>query len=307
MSDLMTFELFTQSFASEDTCIQALFIARWPDGYCCPRCLHRQFCIIRSRRLPLYQCNSCHFQTSLIAGTVLSGSRTPLRLWFQALFLHARPQGISAKQLASTIGTTYKTAWLICHKIRHAMSCSESQVLLNGLVRINWGVYGQPHNPTIFRHPQEHPLLAGASISKDEEMINLVIKQVPDEHLIYDRITSSGTHAFRNRYVDPSAKEVFVVNLKFSRDRYRPLIQMCEQASQWINNTFNGIGPKHLQSYLDQFCFGFNNLKLKTNIFEYLVQLCANTPTLNYPSLICRENNSIKHKQEYTGLLQKVS
>jgi hypothetical protein len=238
----------------------------------------------------------------------MEGSRTPLKHWFQALFLHAEPNGVSATRLAFILGTTYKTAWLICHKIRHAMSCADSRTLLTGIVRVNWGVYGRPYNPTVFRHPQEQPLLAGATIDNDDQLTHLKIKQVSDQYLQNDHITPWGGHTFKSLHVDPSAAEVIVVTQKFSRHRFRPLIQICVRASQWINNTFQGIGPKHLQSYLDQFCFGFNNMAIRNeNIFQTLVRQCTITPTLKYPNLIQRENNSATLKRNYLELLKKVS
>ncbi|TFE31745.1 transposase [Cohnella luojiensis] len=306
MDDFLDFEHFCKKYDKEEACIDALFFARWPEGYCCPRCAHRRCYVIRSRRLPLYECSQCRAQTSLISGTIFEGTRTSLIHWFQAIFLHAAPEGTSAIRLASIIGSTYKTAWLICHKIRHAMSSSQSEELLSGLVRVNWGVYGRPHNPTIYRHPQEQPLLAGASIDKNDQITHLKIMQVAEEHLIYDRITPAGGREFVSRHVNSSTADISVVIQKFSRQRYFPIIQRCYQASQWINHIFNGIGPKHLQAYLDQFCFGFNMTKRDENIFGVLFHHCASTTTLKYPTLINRKNNSAMLKNDYFELLRKA-
>jgi len=303
----MTFEQFRDHYNSEEVCAQKLFTLRWPEGFRCPRCEHRQFYRVRTRRLPLFECRSCRKQTSLIAGTILEGSRTPLRLWFQALFLHARPQGISALRLSAILGTTYKTAWLICHKIRHAMSKAESSSLLTGIVRVNCGVYGRPYNPTIYRHPQEHPVLIGATIDNDGQISRIRIKQISDEHLSYDRITPMGSHDFVQRHVASSVTDVHVVIQKFSRLRYWPLIQLCKRASNWLNYSFNGIGAKHLQSYLDQFCFGFNLQKDNANSLEVLFQYCASTRTLNYPTLISRDDRSAHHKRNYFASLKNAS
>ncbi|MFC6549873.1 hypothetical protein [Cohnella cellulosilytica] len=236
----------------------------------------------------------------------MEGSRTPLTLWFQALFLHARPKGISAFRLASVIGTTYKTAWLICHKIRHAMSACDSQELLSGLVRVNCGGYGRPHNPTVFRHPQKQPLILGGTISAEAGITHLKIKQVPDRHLIQDRITSLGSHEFVQKHVDSAKADITIVIQEFSIHRYRPLLQMASNASNWINWTFSGIGPKHLQSYLDQYCFGYNQLQRKTNPFQVLLSYIAITPTLTYLNLIQREDYSAQRKIEYERLLREA-
>ncbi|MFC4599423.1 transposase [Cohnella hongkongensis] len=305
-SKAATFEQFCSKFNDESSCIQALFSARWPHGFRCPQCAFPGCYVIRTRRLPLYECRSCRAQTSLTVGTVLEGSRTPLRLWFQAIFLHARPQAISATRLAEIIGTTYKTAWLICHKIRHAMSTDDADRLLAGIVRINCGSYGRPYNPTVFRHPQEQPLLAGASIDGSGRFTYAKIKQVPNKHLIHDRITNGGKHHFIERHVSPEAEAVHAVILKFSRDRYRPLIELCNHAGRWINFRFNGIGPKHLQAYLDQYCFGLNHRENAADPFRYLLQCAASATVVTYPDLVSRVDDSARHKRIYKELLREA-
>jgi transposase-like protein len=307
VNESLDFEAFCRQYNNEEVCIQALFSIKWPEGFVCPRCAHQEYYLIRSRKLPLYECRSCRLQTSLITGTIFEGTRTLLTVWFKALFLHAQPQGISATRLSTIIGTTYKTAWLICHKIRHIMSQFDSQELLTSLVRVNWGVYGNPYNPTVFRHPQEQPLLTGATISESGQFSYIKIKKVSDKYLQDNHIAISAGLAFSSQHVDPAAKEVIIINQKFSRDRSIPLIHLCRKAARWINDTFNGIGSKHLQSYLDQFCFGFNMINRSQNIFVTLFQLSALTPTIKYPILILRENRSPKHKHEYMILLRKAS
>jgi transposase-like protein len=306
MENGVTFEQFCDKFKDEQSCIQALFAARWPHGFRCPQCSHPHFYEIRTRRLPLYECRSCRVQTSLITGTIMEGSRTPLRLWFQAIFLHARPRGISALRLAEIIGTTYKTAWLICQKIRQAMSTTDSKELLGGFVRINCGVYGRPYNPTVFRHPQEQPLLAAATLDDNGQFSYVKIKQVPDNYLIHDRITNGGKHHFVDHHVSPDAKDVRAVILRFSGDRYWPLIELCKRASNWINYTFSGIGPKHLQSYLDQFCFGVNNLDRPSSLFLHLLQCAVSSTAVTYPQLTSRIDHSDKHKLIYNKLLKEA-
>jgi transposase-like protein len=307
VSNDLSFEQFCQQYDKEADCIQALFAFKWPNRFCCPRCTHQHFYLIRTRRLPLYQCHSCHSQTSLIVGTIFEGSRTPLRLWFQAIYLHAQPEGVCAKHLTSIIGTTYKTAWLICHKIRQAISNADSQNLISGLVRVNWGNYGSPYNPTIFRHHQEQPLLVGASLGTDGEFTQLKIKQVKEKYLQDNHVTISAGHIFSKQHVDPEAIEVIIINQKYSRNRSRPLIQICLNASQWINDLFKGIGPKHLQSYLDQYCFGYNTTKSSNNSFTTLLHQCLITPVLTYPQLILRENPSLRYKKRYFEQLRRLS
>jgi hypothetical protein len=74
-------------------------------------------------RRHLWECAGCHQQTSVTAGTVMHGTRTPLRVWFWAAYLVATHHpGISAKQLQRRLGLSrYETAWLTMQKLRPAM------------------------------------------------------------------------------------------------------------------------------------------------------------------------------------------
>ena len=62
-------------------------------------------------------------QTTVTAGTLFQGTRTPLRTWFAAAWLVATAeQGVSARQLARALDLgSYETAWTMLHRFRRAM------------------------------------------------------------------------------------------------------------------------------------------------------------------------------------------
>jgi ribosomal protein L37AE/L43A len=94
---------FQQRFGDEDACRRYLFGSRWPDGFACARC-SGQIAGEQSKRW-LWECRSCGHQTSVTAGTVMHGTRTPLGVWFWAAYLMATHHpGISAVQLKRQLG-----------------------------------------------------------------------------------------------------------------------------------------------------------------------------------------------------------
>jgi transposase-like protein len=182
----MTLEQSTHTLdcITDQQCIEFLFEMKWPNGFECPRCYFNEAYTVRSRRLPLYQCLSCGHQTSLTAGTILEGTRTDLKKWLTAIFLISdQTRGISALALSQIINVTYKTAWLMLHKIRHAMSAHDDSLSLTGIIRVNSAFYGKPHNPSTFRHPKETPVLIGASMDEQDQPSSLKIKIVPDSDM----------------------------------------------------------------------------------------------------------------------------
>ncbi|KYP79915.1 hypothetical protein AYW79_04430 [Ferroacidibacillus organovorans] len=139
----LTLRTFQQKFKSDDECRQHLFSIRFPNGFRCPSCGHDKYYLISER--VLFQCTACRHQSSLIAGTILHKTRTPLRIWFWALFLVAHDKrGISALALARELDVSYKTAWLMLHKIRYAMGSRDEQYVLSGIVEMDETYFGGP-------------------------------------------------------------------------------------------------------------------------------------------------------------------
>ncbi|UVI31589.1 transposase [Paenibacillus spongiae] len=292
----MNFEEIRQTYNCEEACIDILYAEKWPHGYHCPRCGHHLAYTIRTRRLPLFECRSCHHQASLISSTVMEGSRTPLHKWFQAIYLVANPSiDINATLLAELVQVTYKTAWLILHKLRNVISQADSIEILNGNVKVNAALYGKPYNPYRLSHPQEHPLLSGASLDAQGKITYVKIKQVPKVHISQTNILRSGIDGFLKNNVDPLTEDVTIVKLRYPKFSFSPLFNLCKEANLRINANFHGIGGKHLQAYLDEYCFIINYSNKKQSTLDQLLHLCATRPSITYKALIHRDSSAPHH------------
>ena len=87
-----------------------------------------------------WQCEQCApdgYRFSHIAGTIFENTNKPLRDWFKVAHLMlARKKGMSALQITRYMGFgSYKTAWLMCHKIRTALIEDVKQ--LGGIVEVD--------------------------------------------------------------------------------------------------------------------------------------------------------------------------
>lgn len=273
MTSLVGSELMALN--SEESCVSYLYRIKWPNGYVCPQCGHARAYVIRTRRLPLYQCGSCRHQTSITAGTVMEGSRTPLLKWVTAMQFLCRSESINAVQLAKEIQVTYKTAWAILNKIRSAISRMDLLEPLSGRVRAALSFYGRDyyHQPFVV-HPQEHPVMVGAAFQYTGEPLQVKIKLIPKKHMDGKRLLRSGEKDFVDRHV--AAENYDTVILKRFRIHEESLLpQLIKEARTWINRTFHGIGPKYLQAYMDEFCFRINrSLRLKLSILDTLCGIC---------------------------------
>jgi hypothetical protein len=127
----------------------------------------------------------------------MQGSKTSLRKWLIALFLVSRiSSGISALQLSKEINVTYKTAWLMLHKIRHAMSEADASVKLYGFVQVSDVWTEHTRHSSYRRHPREFPLLMGATMKDQETPVYLKIKPASEDYVNDRSILSKGREAF---------------------------------------------------------------------------------------------------------------
>lgn len=132
----LSLEAFLVEYGREDQCWRALVKLRWPDGFACPRCRSRQHCALERRGL--FQCSGCRLQTSVRAGTIFHGSRTPLTKWFLAIYLLTQSKNdIAALELKRQLGVKYDTAWLIKQKLMSVMLQRNLQHRLHGQVHMD--------------------------------------------------------------------------------------------------------------------------------------------------------------------------
>src|SRR5664280_3693803 len=69
------------------------------------------------------RCARCGYQMSVTAGTIFQDTRTPLTVWFRAMWwVTSQKNGVSALGLQRVLGLgSYQTAWAWLHKLRRAM------------------------------------------------------------------------------------------------------------------------------------------------------------------------------------------
>src|SRR6202008_565549 len=128
---------FQQRFLYEAACVEYLFKARWPDGFVCPGCGTARAWTLQTKP-GTWEWTGCDRQTSVTAGTIMHHSKLPLAIWFWAAYLTAtHSNGISALQLQRQLALgSYKSAWLICAKLRRSM-LAPGRSPLAGLVEVD--------------------------------------------------------------------------------------------------------------------------------------------------------------------------
>jgi transposase-like protein len=137
---------FINRYGTEEQCEAALEKARWPSGFVCPNCGHREHSRFLADGRWYWQCSHCRTQTTLRSGTLFHASRLPLTQWFQAIYLVTQNKNnLSSLSLKRHLGVAYSSAWRVKHKLLEAMRQRETRRLLRGVVFADDSVLGGVH------------------------------------------------------------------------------------------------------------------------------------------------------------------
>jgi len=126
--------------SDKEKAAQYLESIRWPDGVVCPKCgeSEREPYRLKNQKRRLWKCRACRQQFTVTVGTIFESSHIGLDKWLLAFYLLcSSKKGMSAHQLHRSIGVTYKTAWFMFHRIRHAMDQGPFQGQLSGIVEVD--------------------------------------------------------------------------------------------------------------------------------------------------------------------------
>ena len=286
---------FQERFPTDRDCYDYLLSMRFPDGFTCPQCGSALSGKMSTRGL--WQCKDCRAQVSLTAGTMFHRTRTSLRLWFWAIFLVARDKrGHSALQFSKGLGIPYDRAWLMLHKIRSAMAHRDSRYQLSGVVEMDEAYFGAPDRERKGRGTRRVKALVAVSVTADGKPRFAKIQKVTrlDARRVKrfsadgiepgSCIRTDGLNIYRclsKRY----AHEPVVATGKPKDQLLKWVHVVISNAKAFITGTFHGLDGKHIQRYLDEFCYRFNRRYREAELFDRLLAACAGAPPLTYDEL----------------------
>ena len=291
--DLVTFQ---KKFRTERACQKRLFLMKWPDGYFCPRCGEKKYYRIEKRGL--FQCAACAHQTSLTAGTVMHRTRTPLVKWFWAIYLVSTDKrGHSALALSRKIGVGIKCAWMMLHKIRSAMQSRDAEYQLAGIIQVDDAFFSggiDKGGDKRGRGTSKVPVLVMVA-TKDNavtfskmEVLNAVdgnnVQNALERHVeAHQSIKSDGFRAYNVVKTMGHEHEIEVVYKDKSApnyDAFKWVNILVSNAKAFVLGTYHGVKKKHLQRYLDEYCYRFNRRFWPKQSFDRLLLACANAKTV---------------------------
>jgi transposase-like protein len=293
--------VFQERFATEAACLDYLAASRWPEGFACPGCGGRRAWVLERRHL--WECADCHLQTSVTAGTVMHGTRTPLRLWFWAAYLVATHHpGISAKQLQRQLGLSrYETAWLILQKLRRAMVAPERE-LLKAEVEVDECWIGGVEPGKKGRGPGSKTLVGVAVEVRGRgsgrlRLLTLEDAALPTLSAFVKATTAPGAivHTDGWKGYNGLRKAGFDHRRRSQRagigeEPYLPRAHRAvSNLKAWMHGTHRGVGDPHLQIYLDEYVFRYNRRRSPMAAFQTLLGLGALHEPTTYDQITRRD------------------
>ena len=274
-------------FSTEEACRGYLARLRWPDGFRCPRCRGGKSWPVRR---VLVECADCGCQTSVTAGTILQDTRTPLPIWFRAMWwVTTQKNGASALGLQRVLGLkSYETAWTWLHKLRRAM-VRPGRDLLTGRVEVDECYIGGLEEGLPGRLNLDKALVVVAAQEDGPGIGRIRMRQIIDA-------SAESLMPFIRDSVEPGSiihTDGWLGYLPLERNGYRhdvtflrgkkktasdlmPRVhRVIALVKRWLMGTHQGaVSHKHLDYYLDEFTFRFNRRRSKSRgkLFFRLVQ-----------------------------------
>jgi transposase-like protein len=135
---------------------------RWADTSgepVCPRCGGLTHYTYKARKL--WKCKACTHQFSVTSGTIFASRKLPVRDILLAIAIVCNgAKGISALQVGRDLDVQYRTAFVLCHKLREAMAAEMASADVGGVVETDGAYFGGHVRPANLKENRRDRRLA---------------------------------------------------------------------------------------------------------------------------------------------------
>jgi len=288
MTTQLTVREFFKRFPNDEACLTHIMEVRYGMRHECRKCgVESTFHRMSDRRA--YACAACGDHLYPTAGTVFEDTRTPLQLWFYAIYLFVVTRhGVSGKELQRQLGVTYKTAWRMGQKIRDLMGKADSFALLQGHVELD-ETYVGGHRPgkrgrgaagktIVMGLKERNGALRTVVIPnvKKETLRNVVNQQVEkgtvvstDELMSYGLLNADG---YKHGTVTHSRKEWANYDWREQVNHHTNTVEnFWGLFKKSVAGTHVHISRTHMARYLGEFTFRSNHRAMENAMFDLLI------------------------------------
>ncbi len=277
-------------FSDADRAFRYAVELRWPDGkVSCPRCGSDSHSFIKTRRM--WFCNGCKKQFTAKVGTIFEDSALGLDKWMTAVWMICNcKNGISSYEIARNLGVTQKSAWFMLHRIREAMKNGSFAKLGggdSGPVEIDETFVGpSPERmhcsrrlklqTAITQRTNKTPVLGMLDRESRQVRAQVVpnVKRETLQNAILNQLEGGAT-IYTDQYTGydrlPAAKEFIHETVNHVEEYVRGQVHTQGIENFWsllkrgLRGTYVAVEPFHLDRYVGEQVFRFNNRATKDN------------------------------------------
>jgi hypothetical protein len=287
-----------QAFPDEQSCIDHLEELRWNGNVVSPFDPSSKVYDCKGNR---YKCKNTGKYFNVKTNTIFDNTKMPLQKWFLAIWLvTSHKKGISSLQLGRDLNITQKSAWFMLQRIRQCFGLDNDQ--MEGEIEADetyvGGKEGNKHADKRTKNAQggvgKAAVLGmvqrGGNVSAKkvddvtmQTLTNEIMKNVKEGAKLYtDDFTSYKRlkRVYDHKFVKHS-KDQFVKG----RVHTNTIESFWALLKRGIFGIYHFTSKKHLQLYVDEFCFRYNTRQAGESArFNLLLQNTENRIT--YKDLI---------------------
>lgn len=280
---------FFKRFPDDQACLDHIMEVRFGMRHVCRKCgKEATFHKMENRRS--YSCAACGDHVHPTAGTIFEDTRTPLQLWFYAIYLFVTTRhGVSGKELQRQLGVTYKTAWRIGMKIRELVGTVDGFDILAGHVEMDEAYVGGRRSggkrgrgaagKTVVMGMKERGGKMRTEVIpnvKKATLRDVVLKNVEkgsvvstDELMSYGLLTDDGYTHGRVKHAD---KEWSIYDWRtdetYSTNHVESFWKLFKAS---VRSTHIHVSSKYMDRYLNEFAFRSNHREKQNAMFDLLI------------------------------------
>jgi hypothetical protein len=269
-------------FADPANCREYLMARRWPDGVVvCPTCGSDKVSFVASRGL--WQCRTRHSkaQFSIKVGTIFEDSPIGLDKWLCAMWMLANcKNGVSSYEIHRATGISQKSAWFVLHRVRVALKGSDTTKLGGEVEADESFVGGKIENMHKKSNRHARAKTPGTNWNKTivlgllerDGNVRAAVAPSRNKHHI-EPFLQTNVEAGSKLYTDelpvyghvaPELNREFVNHLESyvqGRVHTNGMENFWSLLKRGLKGTYVSVDPAHLQAYVDEQVFRFNNRK----------------------------------------------
>jgi len=306
-----TLQMAVMYFSDQDRALEFLTKFRWPDGKpTCPKCGSQEHSYISTRRI--WKCKDCKRQFSAKSGTIMEDSPIGLDKWLPAIWMICGcKNGISSYEIARDLGVSQKTAWFILHRVRLAMRSGTLEKLSGEIEADETFVGGKVRNMHKARRirAQQHGRNTGGKtvvlgLLERDGQVRAAVAPSRHRHQVHSHITDNvepGSKLYTDEFMSyenlpEGITREFVNHLESYVQGHvhtNGLENFWSLLKRTLKGTYVSVDPVHLQAYVDEQAYRFNNREF-TDVERFIGVLSQVAGRrLTFAELITKELDSL--------------